>query len=664
MIPLLLFACGLKTNVTKDGRSPHDPEPPTPKKSGFKLSGPLMEYSEGTASNSRTHSFKAEFIPGEETPREDPQNPLALIPKVKVTVANEQGVIQWEKSQQLKETQWDVPMSQSGLRTIIVESQDLDGKIETILKKKVDADFDPPKILLTSLIESRMENGERPLLVSATIQGEKSSSCEKAEVRLLGETQTVKVELAPKTQEQDVEGTTFQGQILLKEQNLRSTPLVTVTCKDRAGNSQEVREPASSKPSVFKLYVEPTGPTVPMTLQEMSVMVTYLKSPELELALTLTDPVQGKPLAESLVAAIKDEFVIHVTDKAPESLEDLGQNKNIIWTQNLERQITVKLPHQLLDLQLLYLTLVHKDPVVGQDILVSTTRIPVFIDKFAPKITLDTGLKLRKVALDSPIELKAKLEVEGAPLRPDGLQVELTLDGQTWNTVPATVTGDPKNKILAFKYPFANEVSLRARIKATDLTGNSAYSEISPLLVGLDPKTLDVPTSEREQCQTDGSSGSVTKGALLKPWLVSKFLCRKDNGAGGLSPTPYAVLVFQNRGQIAPNFYQSASVKAGLGYKVLLDGNVVFESRLESAPQFTLGPSDYLVYHIPIQMGWREGSLLELRTDLEASGANSTTNGCYGLDKPYGSVVLMDKAQNINLDLDAFACSTDGPLVL
>jgi hypothetical protein len=187
------------------------------------------------------------------------------------------------------------------------------------------------------------------------------------------------------------------------------------------------------------------------------------------------------------------------------------------------------------------------------------------------------------------------------------------------------------------------------------VAGYEAVSGTSGQLVGMDPSLLAVSQKDLDQCKIQNNPGS-----LLKPWLASKFLCRKSDGKGGLSTTPYATLVVQNRGSVLPIFYQSASIKAGLGYKVYVDGVEAAANRIEPATAFALDSSKKLLFNMPLNNDWLSANKLEIRTDLEATDVNSTTNSCYSAQAPYGSVIVIDKAAGLSAALNPFECDNDG----
>ncbi len=660
-LAFLSSACGPKIGRQVDLRNPNPRSAALQQQilSQLDLSGSLIDLDAKNPTNIRNLGLVTKFkISPLEPTMPDYLRLKDFFSPVKVQVLDAEGGSLWEKTENLREIVWDIPLLKSGELTVIVEPQ---GTIQGVTpakswQKKLIADYDSPKISLSPIIESPNEVGDRTLNITLTVVDEKSATCGPAEVQLLGDTSTQTVNLTPITTPGQIPGgpLTFTGSTVLKAEALKGTPFVIVTCRDGAGNLAEVKEPSRPTVANYALAIDTVGLKGPFQSEGGKIQVTYLQNTELGLKLKLLDGNTGAVLPENLVDIYKSNMIVYFSNKSPSSLSDLNENIGLLWTQNFEKSMSIKLPPPLAGLHHIYASLVFKDKVSGKDFLATSIKLPIFISKIIPKVSILGDPKIAKPELKTPLQLVATVQVEGAPLRNEGIYVELTLDGQTWTKVPSTIKDDRNNKILTFEYPFTTEVPLRARAKIVDEAGYEAFSNTSSLLVGLDTSLLAVDAKERDQCKTQGQDGS-----HLRPWLVSKYLCRRSNGAGGLSATPYAVLLMQNRGAVAPQFNETTVQKKGFGYKVYVDGVNSSVNRIEPPTDFGLEPMIQRLFHLALNPDWLKASLVEIRMDVEATDVNSTINNCYATENPYTAVTILDKAAGLLPTLDAFECAAD-----
>jgi hypothetical protein len=658
---ILHTACGPKGSKQVDLRNsnPRSAALMQQISSQLELSGSLVDLDAKSPTNLRNLSLVTKFkISPLDSLTEDSIRLRDLFLPVKVQVFDSTGVSLWEKTENFREIMWDVPLLKGGELTVNVEPVGIIPGVTSAKswQKKILADFDGPKITLVPTLDAADDLGNRSLKITVTVIDEKTALCPTAEVQHLGGTSSQTITLNSVTPPGQDPGSPliFVGSAILKAEALKGTPLVIVTCRDGSGNVGEVREPTQMSTTNYSLAIDTVGSKGPYESEGSTVQVTYLQNTELGVNLKLLNADSGTVIPDNLADIYKNNLVVYFTDKAPSNLADLSENKGSLWTQNFEKSITIKLPPLLNGFQNIYATLVFKDQVLGKDFLATSIKLPLFITKIVPKVSILTNPKITKPDLKTPLELVATIQAEGAPLKPDGIYVELTIDGQTWTKVPATLKDEQNKKILTFDYPFATEMPLRARVKIVDLAGYESFSNTSAFLVGLDPNLLAVDAKERDQCKAQGQDGS-----HLRPWLVSKYLCRKSNGSGGLSATPYAVLLMQNRGIVAPQFYETTFQKKGLGYKVYVDGVEASANRIEPPSDFVLDPKNQRLFHLALNPDWLKASLVEIRMDLEATDVNSTTNNCYPNQKPFTAVTILDKTAGLIPTLDAYECSAD-----
>lgn len=639
------------------------------KKVALQVTGPLVELSGQGETSRRSHKITTRLLdeklantslalaPTEPTSREESGESG---PTVKLRLVAKDGTLIWEQSKTGVVADWDINLPpEEGLYTLsatVGASESLGYDEIKPWLKAVTLDMTPPALTLSSILRQVANDGKRTLDVQAVVAGETSVTCEESEVDLLGKGRKTTLALVQATSQVNQQTTLFQGKLVLDPSDVKSLPLVRLTCSDKAGNQVEITQPAQTESRQVSIQAQAIGPVDDYLSARGKVKVTYLRTSEVAVKVLLLDAKAGGLLPEAVSSFYSGQARIYVSDGAPNSLEDLVGTKRNFWIEPYKPDLTVKLPIDRLDYQDLSLSLVQRDSVTGKEELINTVKVPVVVDTIGPEVEFVSAPNLVAPVKGTPIQFSATVKFDAAPLAKDP-EILMSTDNKTWQTTPATVVKTPDGPYtFRVPYPLQKEEDLRLRIRAIDRAGNEGLSPISDLVVRRAETTFAVTPAERSACQSSGAPA-----AKLTPWLVSSFLCRKSDSKGSLSATPYGRILMQNRGQVAPQFYSTAFIAPGFSYQVKINGvkDDAAAGRFEPPQNFSLGPDDIYTFNLQLSNEWLTADKVEIFFDAEPTDTRSTINSCYPDEKPFPSVTLVDRANGLVPIVSAFPCGKD-----
>ena len=583
---------------------------------------------------------------------------------VKITLRDPDGEIVAEQTQDgiLPEfsTPWTVKLNSKegdyALEGQIVTKGESAIKGVILWKAQVELDTTQPTLAFEAKLSATSDGGSRQIAVAAHVAGETDVTCSDASLQHPNLKAPLVIKLKPQTFDRAARAAQFASEPTELQDLSPNGLLVTVRCRDAAGNQSELVQPISAVESrQFSLKARVDAPlSKPVGTAAANKTMAFVNTGLIAIKIDLIDSEKAQSLGAPAIAAEKSSLRLYVTEQAITQASDLTGSKTVLWNQAFAESIRLNLPAYFRAAQMLYVSLVRHDANSGQDSLIGMVPLDLFIDTAGPELSWQQAPDFKAPTLKQALAVKFKRQIEGAPLATP-ITAEYTSDGLTWKALPIQESSlaDGLSQLQS-DYPLAEEAPFRVRLRAVDLAGNTTLSAISPNLIGRAGIQLDVTNGERISCLNGGQPAS-----RLYAWVGTSFACRRADIKGELSGSPYATILWQNRGQVAPSFYASSQIAEGLGYKVLLDGEEVGVGRFSPPDLFRLGPSDQRRQYFSLNEAWLTARRLEIVFDAEASDAYSTTNACYPDALRYPRVVLQDLDKGLSFKTGPFACDPE-----
>jgi hypothetical protein len=626
------------------------------------ISGTL---SDGGATALRSHSIKTSFRVSDSLIKQGEKSLDESI-EFKASLYDADEKLIWEQTQTGKfpmiELEWAPQIeAKEGFYSLEVvakgKAKRQDKEIEyTLAKKRMKFELDTtqPALSFSAKLGAIGADGERSLALEAVIANESSVTCSDAGVSHLNTDLPLKIKVEKTGSEN--RRTVFANPIKSYAELPPSNNFLKLNCRDAAGNQSELAQVISVEGrNAFGLRATVDAKVGAVFGAAASdPMQNFLSSTLLKMNLELLDPSTSMPYAATIVEAEKATMRVYLTETPLMMLEELKDNKGLIWTQNFATSLSIPLPSSYLGAKKLYLTLVNHDTNLNKDVILGSQTLNIFIDNAGPNLTLAQDSSFSQPSKNQSLKLNVNVAISGAPI--DGqLIAEYSTDAVTWTALPYVgKTLSPGVQELSFGYPLDRESPFKVRITAKDLAGNAAVSKLSRELLGSKDLALAVPAAERTGCVSGSSPGS-----KLKFWLAHSFSCKREDATGQLSGSSLVSLLVQNRGQVKPLFYSAAQIPAALGYRVVGDGVTLKSGDFSEVDPFKLDSAQGLLLHLPLVDSWLSAKRLEVIFDIEETDAYSTTNGCYTASEPYPTIVLYDKTASKVLATSPFACDPD-----
>lgn len=662
---LILAACGkFKDETTKNLRGSGNNASEDAQSSLIQVTGSLKD---GDATSQRVHSLSSRL--------NLPEGVLSMLeqrelhPKMTLALRDSADQIIYQQTQDFNPSSpqqtWNIKLEgEDGLFTLSLDVDDssvLLGNANRSWKSKVELDTTEPQLAVDASVGVMNDEGKRPLVVRVLVRNERDSSCFISRIEQLGLSAAVPFSL-------QAEGTDAGG--LLQTYSNASNNLLEldprnavarIACKDRAGNISELVQPILTKGSrSINLRAKVQGNVGrPLAAAADSPLLTFVKPGSIKISSDILDASTGLRLADKVLEFEKSTMRIYITDSMPTSAAALLGSKSVIWTQAYAPDLTIPLPGNYLAARTLYMSLVKQDAETGKDVLVSSLPLSIYVDDSAPALSWVNPPRFVAPVKDAPVSVTARIRQDGAPLAA-AITTQYSVDGKTWinlQTQEAPVAGEPEMRALTFAYPLAQESQFRLQLKATDLAGNTVSSINSPQIIGRAGLSLAVNATDRAACKAGN-----TPLHQLRAHLGSSFVCKKADINGALTGADHAQLLFQNRGLALPEFYKTSVIAEGMGYRVLVDGQMVDSGRYLTTNLFRMDSTNVRLLPFPLKEAWLLGQKVEVLFDIESTDANSTTNACYPASEPYARVLIQDKASGLALKTGVFPCDADGSI--
>jgi hypothetical protein len=662
---ILLAACGkFKEDSTKNLRGSAENASEDAQSSLLQVTGSLKD---GEATSQRVHSLGSRL--------NLPEGMLAVLeqrdlhPKITLMLRDSADQVIYQQSQDFNpgspQQTWNIKLEgDDGLFTLSLDVDDstgILGNANKSWKSKVELDTTEPQLAVEANFGIMNDEGKRPLVVRVSVRNERDSSCFVSRVEHPGLSTAVPFSL-------QLESTDATG--LLQTYSNASNSLLEldprnavarVACKDRAGNISELVQPILTQGSrSINLRAKVQGNTGrPLGAAADSPLLTFAKPGSIKISSDILDATTGLRLADKVLEFEKSTMRIYITDSMPASAAALLGSKSVIWTQAYAAELSIPLPGNYTAARTLYMSLIKQDAETGKDVLVSSLPLAIYVDESAPTLSWVSPPRFAAPVKDAPVSVTARIQQDGAPLAA-AVSAQYSVDGKTWSNLQiqeAPVAGEPDMRALTFAYPLAQESPFRLQLKATDLAGNNVTSVSSPQIIGRAGLSLAVNAGDRALCKAGNNPLH-----LLRAHLASSFVCKKADLNGTPTGADHAQLIFQNRGLAVPEFYKTVAIAEGMGYRVLVDGQMVESGRYLTINPFRIDSTTVRLLPFPLKDAWLLGQKVEVLFDVENTDANSTTNACYTAAEPYARVVIQDKALGLTLKSGVFPCDAESSI--
>lgn len=558
-------------------------------------------------------------------------------------------------------------------------NKNLDGiQLPKTWSAKVVLDSLQPVIGLASQIDRDVADGSRILSAYAWISNKASGSCTTGQLRTSDASKTVSLVFTSSNSVEQRKALNlpektplFQAKGVGIPSDLTDPFTILARCVDDAGNVAEFIQPVGVSMPKLLVAANVVGNTGVPVATGGSARIPMVKAGDIEIKVGLVDANSSAAVSKEFLGSIQSLMQVVVTEQAPKDLDDLANIKPVIWSQPFASAFKMPLPSGYDGAKSLYLSLTTRDIAANKTVLIGTVPMPIFVVTQMPQISWASTAQFKPFAAGLPISGDVLVTLTQAPLAEgQPFALEYTSDMVIWQPLQAefvTVgpSSDGKQTRYQFSstYPLANEQAFRVRVKASDVAGNTVVSALSPSLIGNANMALDLTDAEKATCATTVAN-AVTPQSKFTPWLASSILCQRPNAAGQQTGPYYAQLMLQNRGGAAVQFYSTATIAPGMGYRVVADGVSVFQGRFigdivagiaQPPSAFNLPAAGRQLFAFQIDQNWLTASKVLIEFDEESTGANSITNSCYAAGS-YRTVVIQDKAAKLIPALGALPC--------
>lgn len=512
---------------------------------------------------------------------------------------------------------------------------------------KIHLDQTPPAFSGKFEVRTNLKTGARLANINLTSNETSKFTC--SEVSIIS---TNSPKIAASISSDNFSSNKLEMDDIALDSNTKGPYLLKLVCQDFAKNGSEIFLPASAQLAKFEIAAQsqltlatPPGSSTPFFMShEFRVEVDFkvIASDEKNGAFTVSSEQFGS-LTQGWLIDISTALPTNMMYNKEVDENTKTENSTILRTSLLE-SLSIPLPNDKEGEIAIFLSFL-KPSGEGEYELVETRKMGFYIDTIGPKATNLSKVSYLSSSKEAPMKVSYRVENEGAEI--SSLMLKLTQDDVAFKDVAFTneVIAERESisiHNLTFRHPFAEKTAFKAKAIFIDTAGNKTETDISPILAGSYTAAYD-----GSDCFT--AETPAEKKSLLKADLGLRKVCYQSN-----NDYPTVPIILSNFSNQSFSFYATEYVQAGIGYRVLVDDEVVFTSKiLDEATLLGLTSGKKMVFNLPVNPDWLMADSLILELDAEESGALSTTNACYTPEnRP--RVTLISQPNNLTLEDSIF----------